>query len=181
MSKLSIRILVSLLTFFVGLISLIWLNFETISSNNFPSKIEKNIENTSQNIEITDDDKKEIIISILKDYKSNSRIFNESQKICLSTEYLPKSLIEDFPKIKGINPILMLPITTVQMGGKSVKESELKFDYVRFTDFKVKENKILISLITHFSGGNIGGATYEFEKVSGKWNGKAKDYFAAAS
>lgn len=135
---------------------------------------------TVKKLVLSEQDKKEIIISILKKTDFLNSYDNELEKTCilyLSKANLPESFItENQPKLKGVSKIIFMT------PDYSVKGTERKTTYWEFRSFDIEENKVSVSFFVFYSGGNSSWGIYEYKKTeSGKWEGKAEDFGAAAS
>ena len=110
----------------------------------------------------SDSDKSQIIKSIL------SKVFpqKDEETICLSTENIPKSLLEQFPEISGVEIKLAAP-------DKLEEEAGCTIEHYSFGNFERKGSAVLVYFIkSSVSGKKYAGRGYSYHKVKGKWRGK---------
>ncbi len=128
---------------------------------------------------ITDDDKKQIIVEVLR--QENSRDVKEKQKKNtqntiyildgnLPLKQIPTLPLKQIPKIEGVE---VTSITQAEIETK--KQSEIV--YYEFRNFSVKDSKVVIPIIWNkrdSSSGHSAIIEYECEKISGKWKVEGK-------
>jgi len=115
---------------------------------------------------ISDSDKSKIIKSIL----SEEFPIKDADTICISTENIPKALIEQFPKIDGMKFILAAPENIREESGCGVE------NYF-FGKFERKGSSILVYFGRNYSDMSSAARRYSYRKVKGKWRGKIAGFF----
>ena len=164
---------VFLLTFAAGVV--LWRNLYAapISDSLVPP-----INYLTPNIIITDKDKMEIIVSVLRQYKvmqykPKSRQAVSPKLLYLSTTNLPAPAFKNFPQIGKTEIILLL----VSRADKTMPLPA----YVEFSEFDITGDTVSISLMTYFSSGNTSGGHYEYRKIAGQWQMISRKFSAAGS
>ncbi|HLM60640.1 MAG TPA: hypothetical protein VK308_07550 [Pyrinomonadaceae bacterium] len=114
---------------------------------------------------ISDGDKSKIIKSIL----SEEFPLKDAQTACISTENIPKSMLEQFPKISGVKFILAAP--------DKIGEFDCGLEYYFFDNFEKKRSSILVSFGNNYRNVSSAGRRYSYRKVKGKWRGKIVGFF----
>jgi hypothetical protein len=116
-----------------------------------------------KNIELTDDDKAEIVKQVLE---SELKRMSLGQPLILSTKNIKAEWIPKLPKSQ------LEVLSPFRIGLRSI-QGDFHFSY--FSEFEVHGDCVTLTLIGDLTGGcNMcgSGATYVFHKVSGKWSGK---------
>lgn len=116
--------------------------------------------------QISDGDKSQIIKSIL----SEELPVKDTETICLSTENIPKPMLEQFPKIGGVKFILATPD---KIGG----EIGCGLEYYYFSKFEKKGSSTLVSFGSNYRDVSSSGRRYSYRKMKGKWRGKIVGFF----
>jgi hypothetical protein len=163
----------------IFLISIIFVLFPITSLSQNLNKTVVDIKN-AKDIRITAEDKAQIVrFILLEDVFLNKHLRRQEKKeaVYLSTEEMS---IQVLPKVSGISFVLVSP----QEIEEKVKNG---FGYFAFQKFRVEGRKVLISFSYIYcdtgykfrypgssgSPNSTNGIRYEFQKVKGKWAGKA--------
>ncbi len=89
---------------------------------------------------------------------------SETTTMCLSTENIPKSMLEQFPNVEGVKITLIAT-------DKIREELDCGFEYYYFGNFEKKGSSILVSFTGNYRDSSS-GRRYSYRKVNGKWRGK---------
>ena len=114
---------------------------------------------------ISDGDKSEIIKSIL----SEEFPLKDAKTACISTENIPKSMLERFPEISGFKFIVAAP--------DKIGEFDCGLEYYFFGNFEKKRSSILVSFGNNYRDVSSAGRRYSYRKVKGRWRGKIVGFF----
>lgn len=129
---------------------------------------EKDLSKT-QTLQVHNKDKMKIILSVLKRVNQDIPFFKIPEKIDLlhiSKKNLPVSISKEFFEN---SPLINKKVLTKFI---SVDFENNSFDYLEFSEFKVKGNKVFVSAMLYDSHNNSTGGYYEFTKINKKWREK---------
>ncbi len=124
----------------------------------------------AQNVsKISDGEKSQIIKSILsKEFQGSV-----AKTICLSTENIPKSTLEQFPDVGKVKLTLSAPDKIGEVLGCG--------DYSYFSRFEKKGSSILVYFMRNYRHVSSSGRHYSYRKTKGKWHGKIVGFTMSSS
>ena len=128
------------------------------------------------NSNLTEEDKAQIIESVLQKESRKFKFLQKNGKILLAKSNIPQSLS---PKLNGVEIVL---IDTDEINVK--RGTETGISYFAFSKIEVQESKVVVyfgrwrqSRVEYSAEGSI----YEYKKMSKKWKGKLTGGFGAAT
>ncbi len=119
---------------------------------------------------VDEDTQGEIIGLILKDISIEDHAVTKDGRVYLS---ITDSLFKKLPK--SINGVKLELLKGIPPDGK------LKVAYLTFSGWSIVTDKISVTNIAHFYGGNEGGCNLKFVRVDTRWTEQKRECFASAS